>query len=80
MNIQFVRVRFAWSDCEWTIAVFGEERDMKDVIQGFVDDAKRIYKWDEDHDDEAVIHDVLDRLTDGGYAYQTITIDEVQVD
>lgn len=80
MHIQFVKVRFASLDCEQTIAVFGEDRNMKDVIQKFVDDAKRIYKWDEDHDDEAVLNDVLDRLTDAGYVYRTITIDEVLAD
>ena len=80
MNIQFVRVRFANFDTEWTFAVFGEKRDMTAVIQGYVDDAKRIYKWDEDQDDGAIIADVMDQLLDAGYVFRTVTIDEVLVD
>ncbi len=80
MNVQFVRVRFADYDTEWTFAVFGEDRDMTKIITEFVDDAKRIYRWDEDHDDGAVIADVMDRMTDAGIVFQTVTIDEVLVE
>ena len=80
MRIQFVRVHFTYYDSEWTIAVFDEDRDMHAVIQEYVEEAKKIYKWDEDQDDSAVIGDVLIRLTEAGYVFKCIAIDEILVD
>ncbi len=80
MNIQLVRVRFEEFGSDWTFAIYGEERDAGALIDEFVDEAKKMCKWEENHDDSAVITDVMNQMDDYGFAYQILHIDEIVVE